>query len=105
MEDIGVVEYSWDSDKSRILAEWHYFKEGRIASCTGIATGDSINGFEGGYIVTYYNMAGKELSKFNLSIVRDGNCFRLTWVSEGKTVYTGAGIEKNGRLYAGWRSC
>lgn len=105
MDDIGVVEYSRDSEKNCLIADWHYLKDGKIAAGTGIATGESTGGFAGEYIVMYYNLAGKELSKFNLSIVKNGECFALKWSKEGKAVYGGAGIERNGRLYAGWRRC
>ncbi len=105
MDDIGIVEYKLDSDNNRIIADWHYLKEGRIVAGTGIASGKSINGFAGEYNVTYYSLAGKEISKFNLNITPKGNCFELTWSSEGKKIYCGIGIKKNGKLYAGWKRC
>lgn len=104
MDDIGIVEYTMDADNNRIIADWHYLKDGKMVAGTGIASGESIDGFNGEYIVTYFNLAGKELSKFNLSISGNGNCFELKWASGGKTVYSGVGIERNGKLYAGWRS-
>ncbi|MDD5362407.1 MAG: hypothetical protein PHN88_09765 [Ignavibacteria bacterium] len=103
MNDIGIVEYSKDTEKNCILADWYYIKDSKKIIGTGIAKGESTGGYEGEYIVTYYNRAGDELSKFNLKISKNENYYELTWISNGETVYYGAGMERNGKLYAGWR--
>ncbi|MCE1163881.1 MAG: hypothetical protein LWX07_00605 [Bacteroidetes bacterium] len=104
MNDIGVVEYSRDTVNKRIIADWYYMKEGEKISGTGIVKGVPTDGYTGDYIVTYYDRNGKELSGFNLKITKTETCYELTWISGGKIIYYGLSMEKNGRLYAGWRS-
>jgi hypothetical protein len=104
MNDIGIVEYSKDADKNCILANWFYMKNGKKIFGTGIAVGEVSNNYEGEYLVTYYNQNGVELSKYNLIIIQSQNHYELKWIANGQVEYIGVGMEKDNKLFAGWRS-
>jgi hypothetical protein len=104
MNDIGVVEYSKDTDKKCIHANWFYIKNGKKVIGTGIATGELSNNFQGEYFVTYYSQSGVELSKYNLIITECQDHYELKWIANGQVEYFGVGIEKDNKLFAGWRS-
>ncbi len=104
MNDIGVVEYSKDTINNRILAKWFYLKEDKNVNGTGIAIGELGKDFSGHFHVTYYNQNGVELSKYALEIVSKQSYYLLKWLSEGQIKFIGIGIEKEDKLYAGWKS-
>jgi len=104
LNDIGVVEYSKDTTNNRILAKWFYQIEDKSVNGTGIATGELRKDFSGTYLVTYYNQIGVELSKYTLEIINKQNCYVLKWLSDGQIKFVGIGMEKENKLYAGWRS-
>jgi hypothetical protein len=104
MNDIGVVEYSKDMDNNCIRAYWFYQKGGKWSMGTGIAVGDLGDTYEGDYIVTYYDRKGIELSKYNLRITRSREFYELLWTVEGCIKFIGAGMEKDNKLFVGWKS-
>jgi hypothetical protein len=104
MNDVGIVEYSRDTEKNCLRAIWFYSKNGKKEIGTGIAIGELGTSFEGDYLVTYYNQSGVETSKYNLIITKSQNHYELKWSANGQVEYFGIGIEKDKKLYAGWRS-
>lgn len=104
MNDIGIVEYSKDMVKNCITADWSYIKDNNKVSGTGIAIGELGEGFEGDYIVTYFNQKGIKSSSYNLKITKNQNHYELKWIDDGEVKFFGVGMEINNKLYAGWRS-
>ena len=103
MNDIGIVEYTKDLDQKCIHAYWFYQKDGRTSTGTGKTVGELGDTYEGDYIVTYYNQNGIELTSYNLKIIKNQEFYELQWLDNGDIKFTGIGMEKNNKLYAGWK--
>ena len=103
MSDIGVVQYSKNTNNNIIDAKWHYLKNGEKKSGTGIVKGKFDKTFAGDFQVTYYNQEGIETTNFQLKIEIEGEQYHLKWIKDGNIEYFGIGIEYNNILFAGWR--
>lgn len=102
MNDIGFVRYS-KNKRQGIDASWHYWKDGKIKSGTGIVKGQSGETFAGDYQVTYYDQNSIETTSFQLRIRQIENYYMIEWLTDGKVEYVGTGVEVDASLVAGWR--
>ncbi len=70
---------------------------------SGIAKGDTSNGFPGNYIVTYIYPCGSEAGTFDLKIEKNGPIYDLTYHKDGELLFVGVGIETSDGLTTGFR--
>lgn len=103
MNDIGVVEYSKNTEKNCITAKWFFLNDGRKVFCTGAATGELKENYNGEYIVIYDLPDGSKSKPYNLIITKAVNHYELEWYSNGVKEYFGVGFEYDGKLFAGYR--
>ncbi len=100
--DIGVAVYTISSIGS-LDASWYSTELPDGKKGTGIAQGDTSNGFEGVYEITYFNSGGSEIGVYDLEIKKTNEIFQVIWKKESITLFIGVGIEINGALSVGWR--
>ena len=103
MIDIGIVLYRIKSTGNEIDAVWHTTRLGKKEIGTGIAKGNTTNGFPGNYVVTYFAPDGSEAGTFELKIEKTNSIYDLFWSKKGELLYMGVGIETSDGLAAGWR--
>ena len=103
MLDIGVVYYRIRPEGDIIDAIWHSTRQPEKLTGTGIAHGDTSNGFPGDYSITYFDPNRSETAKFHLKIVQDGPTYKLSYIQNGEVLLMGVGIETADGLAAGYR--
>ncbi|MCP5084290.1 MAG: hypothetical protein GY948_21590 [Alphaproteobacteria bacterium] len=103
MFDIGVVHYVIRPEGGVIDAVWHSTRFASDKQGTGIARGDTSNGFPGTYDVTYYRPDGTISAELELSIEKEGEIYTLTFSKDGTALLAGIGLETPSGLAGGYR--
>ena len=103
MLDIGIVTYKIRPEGNIIDAVWYSTRYDSGKAGTGIATGDTSNGFPGEYAITYYEPDGSVSGTFNLKIEANGDAFNLSYILNGEVLLRGIGLETSNGLAAGYR--
>lgn len=103
MIDIGVVHYVIRPEGGVLDAVWHSTRHPSDKQGTGIARGDTSNGFPGSYEITYYRPDGTISAELDLSIEKDGDIYTLTYSKEGTALLIGTGLETPSGLAGGYR--
>ncbi len=103
MIDIGVVHYRIRLSGGELEARWYSTRLDAKACGTGLAKGDTSNGFPGAYEITYYYPDGTVSAELDLKIEQSGEVFDLYYMKEGKVLLTGVGIETEDGLVGGYR--
>lgn len=103
MLDIGVVFYTIRPEGGLIDAVWHSTRFEAGEPGTGIARGDTSNGFPGTYDITYYYPDGRVSAELELGISKTGNTYKLTYSKDGEILLAGVGIETPCGLAGGYR--
>ena len=103
MIDIGVVYYRMKPGGGEIEATW-YTTRFEIKECgTGLARGDTSNGFAGEYEITYYYPDGTVSAELDLRIEKSGEIYDLYYLKDGEVLLRGVGIETSDGLCGGYR--
>jgi len=103
MIDIGVVYYRIKSSGNTIDATWYTSRLDKKETGKGIAGGDTLNGFPGDYIVTYFYPDGSEAGTFDLKIEKNGPIYDLSYSKSGELLFVGVGIDTSDGMAAGYR--
>jgi hypothetical protein len=104
MDNIGCVVYT--ETQNGIEAHWTFIKNDAVSYGTGI--GVRLNKktkkrqFEGDFDIVYKDVDGSESPKLKLTILFESNCYKLTWMLEGKITELGIGIVVDNKLSVGW---
>jgi hypothetical protein len=107
---IGITSYRMSQDRPNcFLSTWYSTRTGEPKVLgTGVARGDTSNGFCGVFEIRYYEPDGEPASRiprpYELTITRQDEVRNMTWRRDGKTVLVGIGIEIGDQLIASyWR--
>ena len=103
MMDIGVVHYVIRPEGGIIDAIWHSTRFDGNRQGTGVARGDTSNGFPGTYDITYYRPDGTVSAELELTITKDGDIHTLTYSKDGEALLRGVGLETPAGLAGGFR--
>lgn len=103
MLDIGIVYYRIRPSGNIIDAIWHSSRQLEKETGTGIAHGDTSNGFEGNYTITYFNPDGSVAGVFDLKIEKTGDTYALSYIQDSQVLLMGVGLETSDGLAAGYR--
>ncbi|MEM7343251.1 MAG: hypothetical protein AAF485_03340 [Chloroflexota bacterium] len=103
MMDIGIVYYQIRPTGNVIDATWYSTRSDTKEAGHGIAKGDTTNGFEGHYTITYFYPDGRESATFDLIIEKQGVIYELSYNQDGKRLLMGVGLETPNGLAAGYR--
>ncbi len=103
MIDIGVVYYRIKSTGNAIDGTWYTSRLDKKETGSGIAKGDTSNGFPGNYIVTFFNPDGSDSGTFDLKIEKTGPIYDLSYREDGELRFLAVGIETTDGLAAGFR--
>ena len=98
--NIGFALYTKGAKAGTLNAIWNY---ANVYSGKGKATGVTKDGFAGKYHIKYYYENGEFSDEYDLVIERTAKGYNLSWISNGKVLARGIGIEVDNRLAAGWR--
>ena len=99
MIDIGVVYYRIKSTGNAIDATWYTSRLDKKETGSGIAKGDTSNGFPGSYIVTFCNPDGSDSGTFDLKIEKSGPIYDLSYREDGADLVTGRRYVENGSIF------
>ncbi len=100
MNNIGNALYKKNKAAGTLNADWCHSDYG---TGTGIATGGPADGFEGLYKIRYYDEKGKIQAERELEIRKDGQCYKVSWMNNGKLTAYGIGLEFSEGLSVGYR--
>lgn len=100
MTNIGFVLYTKNSDPGKMDAKWCHSDYG---DGTGIATGGSVEGFEGHYHIQYFDDLGNIVADRELEIKKDSDNYKVLWLNNGKITAVGIGMENSEGLSVGYR--
>ena len=103
MIDIGVVYYRIRPTGGEIEAIWYTTRLSDKACGTGLAKGDTSNGFPGEYEITYYAPDGTISAELELTIEKTGDVYELSYLKDGELLLAGVGIETPDGLVGGYR--
>ena len=98
--NIGFVLYTKSYAPGTLNARWMY---GGKYSGPGIATGGPKEGFAGHYHVRYFYDSGKFSDEYDLVIEKNGDSYKVSWITDGKVSAVGIGMEVEKGLAVGWR--
>jgi hypothetical protein len=98
--NIGFVLYTKSHSPGTLIARWMYTNSYRGP---GLATGGPKEGFAGHYHVRYFYDDGKFSDEYELAMEKTGDCYEVTWTSDGKVQAVGVGMEVENGLAVGWR--
>ena len=84
-----------------LKGEFYHPESGRS---TGVAKGGSGKGYEGEYIIIYYDENGNHAAQRRLIIEKHDKFYELTWLLNDTVRSKGYGIEVNGGLSVGWKN-
>lgn len=98
--NIGVVLYTKSLAPGTLNARWIYGDKYRGP---GIATGGPKDGFIGKYHVRYFLENGEFSDEYDLVIEKSGDVYNVSWISSGKLIAIGVGMEVENGLAVGWR--
>ncbi|MTI86924.1 MAG: hypothetical protein FH748_03030 [Balneolaceae bacterium] len=101
--EIGVVYYRIKPNTDELEATWYASHLQQKKTGSGIAKGDTSNGYPGAYTVTYFSPDGNKPVIFVLNIKKSGSIYELSWSKEEHVLFVGVGIETSDGLVAGWR--
>lgn len=101
--DIGVVHYVIRPEGGVIDAVYYTTRLDENRPGTGVATGDTSNGFPGTYDITYYYPNGEAAIDLELVIQRNGEVYEFKYLQNGRLLLTGVGIETPSGLSGGYR--
>ena len=100
MTNIGFVLYKKNDAPGVMNAKWCHSDYG---IGTGIATGGPVEGFEGDYHIRYFDDTGNIQADRDLEIKKDGDFYKVSWLSNGKITAVGIGMENSEGLSVGYR--
>lgn len=98
--NIGFVLYTKSLAPGTLNARWIYGDKYRGP---GIATGGPKDGFVGKYHVRYFLENGEFSDEYDLVIEKSGDVYNVSWISSGKLIAIGVGMEVENGLAVGWR--
>src|SRR5690349_22584299 len=98
--NIGFVLYTKSYAPGTLNARWMY---GGAYSGPGIATGGPGQGFAGRYHVRYFYDSGEFSDEYDLVIEKTGDIYKVSWITDGKILARGVGMEVEKGLAVGWR--
>jgi hypothetical protein len=98
--NIGFVLYTRSYAPGTLNARWMYTT---AYSGPGIATGGPKDGFAGNYHVRYFYDSGEFSDEYDLVIEKQGDAYKASWITNGKVVAVGVGMEVKDGLAVGWR--
>jgi hypothetical protein len=98
--NIGFVLYTKGSTPGTLYARWNY---ANVWSGPGIATGGPREGFAGHYHVRYFYENGEFSDEYDLVIEKAGDFYNVSWITNGKIIARGVGMEDRNGLAVGWR--
>jgi hypothetical protein len=98
--NIGFVLYTKSNTPGTLFARWTY---ANVYSGPGIATGGPRDGFAGKYHVRYFYEDGEFSDEYDLVIEKSGDFYNVSWISNGKVLARGVGMEVDNGLAVGWR--
>ena len=101
MNNIGFVLYTKGKEPGTLNADWAHSEDG---SGKGFATGGPEEGFEGSYIISYFDQNVKPDVKRELEIMKKGETYKITWKKEGIITAVGLGKENEEGIFAGWKN-
>jgi len=99
MINVGFVLYKKSEEPGTLNAIWCHRDGG---NGIGIATGGSNEGYEGNYLIRYSDHKGNIQADREMKIRKDGNCYKLQWLDNGKVTGEGIGMETAEGLSAGY---
>jgi hypothetical protein len=105
---VGIVSYRISPDRpNSFLATWYSTRTEEFALGTGVARGDTSNGFCGVHEIRYFEPNGEPAGigqPYELTITKKGEVRDMSWRRDGKVVLIGVGIETGDQLVATyWR--
>lgn len=98
--NVGFVLYTKSHAPGTLNARWIY--AGKYHG-PGLATGGPREGFAGHYHVRYFYDNGAFSDEYDLAIEKNGDIYKVSWISDGKVSAVGVGMEVEGGLAVGWR--
>ena len=98
--NIGFVLYTKGNTSGTLYARWNY---ANIWSGPGIATGGPKEGFAGHYHVRYFFENGDFSDEYDLAIEKTDDFYSVSWITNGKVLAKGVGMEVENGLAVGWR--
>lgn len=98
--NIGFVLYTKSPAPGTLNARWIFTTE---YSGPGIATGGPRDGFAGRYHVRYFLDSGEFSDEYDLDIEKAGDTYTASWISDGRLIAVGVGMEVANSLAVGWR--
>ena len=98
--NIGFVLYTKSYAPGTLYARWIY---AGTYSGPGIATGGPKEGFAGRYHVRYFYDNGEFSDEYDLIIEKAGDIYSVSWITNGKVLARGVGMEVEKGLAVGWR--
>ena len=101
--DIGVVYYRIRPSGGEMEATWYSTRYPDEKCGTGLAKGDTSNGFPGEYRITYFFADGTLSAELDLRIEKSGDIYSLAYLENGETLLAGVGFETPEGLVAGYR--
>jgi len=106
---IGITSYKMSPDRPNcFVSTWYSTRLGepKVLS-SGIALGDTSDGFAGSFKIRYYEPNGEPLKDqrpYDLSIIPNGEVMDMRWSRDGKVNLVGIGIALGDQLIASyWR--
>jgi len=98
--NIGFVVYTKSYAPGTLNARWMYTNKYKGP---GIATGGPKEGFAGTYHVRYFYDSGEFSDEYDLIIEKVGDVYNVSWITNGKVLAVGVGMEVANALAVGWR--
>ncbi|MCP3942103.1 MAG: hypothetical protein GY710_11555 [Desulfobacteraceae bacterium] len=99
MSSVGVVVYKQSNEPGILTAKWCHSDYG---NGTGIATGKPVKGFEGHYIIRYFDNTGEFQAERELQIQKNGDFYQVSWINNGVISGKGIGMETKEGLSVGY---
>lgn len=102
MYNVGFGIYSKGAEPGTLDAKWCHSYFGSGVYGTGRAVGGPIEGYEGSYEIKYFDRDQNEVAGFNITIVKVGETYEITWYLDGEVQDRGLGLEVSDGLAFGW---
>ena len=103
MIDIGVVHYVIRPEGGAIDAVWCSSRFDFERCGSGLAKGDTTNGWPGTYEITYFYPDGSVSAVLELEIEKKGDVYDLRYSKDGEVLLVGIGLETPAGLAGGYR--
>ena len=101
--DIGVVHYVMRPEGGVIDAVYYTTRLDESRPGTGVARGNTSNGFPGTYDITYYYPNGDKAIDLELVIEKEGGIYKFSYLQDGQLLLIGVGVETPTGLAGGYR--